>query len=248
MRIMLTVAYDGTNYSGWQCQTNAEAIQDVLNRALSDLFGQEIKTAGASRTDTGVHAEGNVAVFDVETRIAPSKIAYALNARLPQDIRIMKSSQVPENFHPRHQRTIKTYEYHILNRTFPDPLRRNSEVHFYYPLDEKKMNAAAGYLCGEHDFASFCASGFSGKTTVRTIYEAKVWREGDRITFSVTGNGFLYNMVRILAGTLIEIGEGKYSPEKMQEIIEARDRSLAGPTALARGLVLLKIEYPDADE
>ncbi len=245
-RIRLIVEYDGTNYSGWQSQTNAPAVQDVLEASLFDLFGHEIHTLGASRTDAGVHALGNVAVFDIVTRIAPSKIAFALNSRLPQDIRILSSEQVSDSFHPRYQRTVKTYEYHILNRTFPDPLRRNTEVHFHYPLNEKSMDAAAQFIIGEHDFASFCAAGFSSKTTVRTIYAANVRRTGDRIVFSVTGNGFLYNMVRILAGTLLEIGEGKYPPEKMKDILEACDRHAAGPTAVAKGLVLVKIEYPDA--
>ena len=248
MRIKLTIAYDGTAYGGYQSQTNTVAVQDVLEKAIEDLFGRKIRTMGASRTDTGVHAEGNVACFDVDTRIAPGKIAFALNARLPEDIRVLESREVPADFHPRFQRTVKTYEYRIINRTFPDPLTRHFEFHYYYALDEKKMNEAAQYILGEHDFASFAASGFSSKTTVRNIYTAEVVREGDRITFRITGNGFLYNMVRILAGTLIEIGAGKYPPEKMQEILNARDRAAAGPTAVARGLVLKKIEYPDEDQ
>ncbi len=245
MRIKLTIAYDGTNYHGYQSQVNGAAVQDVLEQALADLFGHPIRTMGASRTDTGVHALGNVAVFDIETRIAPSKIAFALNARLPEDIRILDSCRVADDFHPRFQSTIKTYEYRMLNRRFPDPLTRNMENHVYYALDEKKMDEAAKRIIGEHDFASFAAAGFSSKTTVRTIYEAEVRREGDRVIFSVTGNGFLYNMVRILAGTLIEIGTGKYPPEKMSEILEARDRSAAGPTAISKGLVLKEIRYPD---
>ena len=245
MRIKLTIAYDGTDYHGFQSQVNGIAIQDVIEEVLADLFHEPIRIKSASRTDTGVHAEGNVAVFDVETRITPSKIALALNARLPEDIRIVDSVQVPDDFHPRFQETVKTYEYRILNRKFPDPMMRNLENHIYYPLDAEKMNRAAGYLVGEHDFASFCSSGFSSKTTVRTIYRAEVIRRGDRISFFITGNGFLYNMVRILAGTLIEIGEGKYPPEEMEKILAARDRSCAGQTALAKGLVLKEIRYPE---
>ena len=161
MRIKLTVAYDGTNYVGYQSQTNGVAIQDVLDQAISDLFGQPIRSMSASRTDTGVHAAGNVAVFDIETRIDPSKIAFALNARLPEDIRVTHSEQVADDFHPRFQKTVKTYEYTILNRTHPDPVRRNTELHIYGPLDENKMAAAASALLGEHDFASFCAAGSS---------------------------------------------------------------------------------------
>lgn len=248
MRVKLTVAYDGTNYVGWQSQVNGIAIQDVVNQALSGLFGKEMKTIGASRTDTGVHAEGNVAVFDVETRIEVSKIAFALNARLPEDIRIVESKQVPDDFHPRFQKTVKTYEYHILNRTFPDPLLRLYAMHYYYPLDAGKMNEAAACLVGEHDFASFCASGFSGKTTVRTIYRADVRREDDLIIFTIVGNGFLYNMVRIISGTLIQAGSGEIQPGEMKQILEAHDRSAAGPTAIPKGLVLKKIEYPEAEE
>ena len=221
MRVKLTVAYDGTNYHGYQSQVNGASVQDVLEEAIEGLFGQKIRTMGASRTD--------------------------LNSRLPQDVRIMDSCQVADTFHPRFQTTVKTYRYHILNRRFPDPLTRNTEMHYYYPLDEEKMNEAAAFLVGEHDFASFAASGFSAKTTVRTIYRAEVVRTGDRVVFTVTGNGFLYNMVRIIAGTLLEIGGGKYPPQKMKDILEAKDRAAAGPTAIAKGLVLERIEYPEAE-
>ena len=247
MRIRLRLAYDGTAYNGFQCQSNGVAVQDVLNRALHELFGHPVKTMGASRTDTGVHARDNVAAFDVETRIAPDKISYALNARLPEDIRVVSSDRVPDDWHPRFQDTIKTYEYHIINRRHPDPLTRNTEMHYYYPLDEIAMNRAASYFVGEHDFASFCASGYSSSTTVRRILRSEVVRDGDRIIFYITGTGFLYNMVRIIAGTLIEIGAGKYPPETIPEILEAKDRSKAGPTAVAKGLVLAEIRYP-ADE
>ena len=248
MRVKLTVAYDGTNYHGYQSQVNGAAVQDVLEDAIEHLFGERIRTMGASRTDAGVHALGNVVCFDVESRIDPTKIAFALNARLPEDIRIMDSCKVPESFHPRFQDTVKTYEYHVINRKFPDPLARNTEMHYYYPLDADRMNTAAGMLVGEHDFASFAASGFSSKTTVRTIYEASVIRTGDRVTFRITGNGFLYNMVRIIAGTLLEIGGGRYSPEHMKEVLEAKDRSAAGPTAIAKGLVLSEIRYPEYED
>ena len=243
MRIRLTIAYDGTAYSGFQCQINATAIQDILNGALSDLFGQEIRTIGASRTDAGVHARGNVAVFDADTKIAPGKIAYALNARLPEDIRIVLSEEVPDTFHPRYTACEKTYTYKILNRRMPDPLLRLYTYHYYYPLDAVKMDRAAAYLVGEHDFASFCAAGFSGKSTVRTIYRSDVRKEGDLLTYTVRGNGFLYNMVRIIAGTLIRIGGSDAPAEDMLRILEGRDRSLAGDTALAKGLTLEEIRY-----
>ena len=245
MRVKLTIAYDGTNYQGYQSQANGPTVQDALEDAIEALLGKRIRTMGASRTDTGVHALGNVACFDTDTKIPADKLSYALNARLPEDIRVLDSCTVPDDFHPRFQNTIKTYEYHILNRRFADPLRRNTEMHYYYPLDAEKMDEAAQMLLGEHDFASFAASGYSSKTTVRTIYAANVTRDGDRVTFRITGNGFLYNMVRILAGTLLEIGGGKYPPGQMREILEARDRQAAGPTAIPRGLVLVEIRYPD---
>lgn len=247
MRVKLTVAYDGTAYVGWQSQVNGVAVQDVLNEAVSDLCGTPVKTLGASRTDTGVHAEGNVAVFDADLYMDPSKIAFALNSRLPEDIRIVRSRQVADDFHPRFQKTVKTYEYHILNRTHPDPVGRLYEYHVYGSLDDREMDKAARFLIGEQDFAAFCAAGSSAKTTVRTIYDAKVRRQGDRVIFSVTGNGFLYNMVRILAGTLIYIGQGRMPAEAMKTIIEGRSRKNAGPTAPARGLVLKKIVYPEED-
>ncbi|MDO4478780.1 MAG: tRNA pseudouridine(38-40) synthase TruA [Lachnospiraceae bacterium] len=246
MRVKLTVAYDGSAYVGYQSQTNGTAIQDVLEEALTDLFKKPIRTMNASRTDTGVHALGNVSVFDVETRIPADKLAFALNMRLPEDIRVTASEAVSEDFHPRFQRTVKTYEYTILNRTHPDPTRRLYEWHVYGPLDVTKMDRAAQCLIGEHDFASFCAAGSSAKTTVRRIYDASVRREGDRVIFRITGAGFLYNMVRILAGTLVAIGKGQMAEDAMPKILEARQRSAAGNTALAKGLCLMKISYPDA--
>ena len=243
MRILLQIAYDGTNYSGFQSQTNAVAIQDVLEDALSDLFGKKIRTAGASRTDTGVHARSNYAAFDVDTRIAPSKIAFALNARLPEDIRIMRSVEVSKDFHPRFSPCEKTYCYRIYNARFPDPLLRLYTLHYYYDLDAEKMNEAASYLVGPHDFASFCSAGYTGRSTVRTLYSSVVERDGDLITYTVTGDGFLYNMIRIIAGTLIRIGGSDLPAEEMLRVLEARDRAQAGDTALAKGLTLENIAY-----
>ncbi len=248
MRIKLTVAYDGTAYVGYQSQTNGVAIQDVLEEALAKLFERPIRTMSASRTDTGVHAEGNVAVFDVETRIEAGKIAYALNTYLPEDIRIVKSEEVPDDFHPRFQETVKTYEYRILNRAMPDPLLRLYAMHYYYPLDADAMHKAAQALIGEHDFSAFCAAGNSTKTTVRKIYRADVVRDGDLITFTITGNGFLYNMVRIIAGTLIEIGSGRCDASEMEEILASGKRERAGATAIAKGLTLKEIRYPEWEE
>lgn len=244
-RIFLEIAYDGTNYSGWQVQNNAVSIQETIDKALSEWLGEEIHTIGASRTDAGVHARGNVAVFDTESLIPADKFAFGLNARLPEDISIQESFEVPAEFHPRFTETIKTYEYKILNRKFPDPTRRNDSLFYYGKLNVDAMNEAASYLVGPHDFKSFCAVNHDAKTTVRTIYSAMVDKDGDLITFEITGNGFLYNMVRIIAGTLIEVGKGKLKPEDIKMIMESRDRQKAGPTAPAHGLTLVEIEYPE---
>lgn len=242
-RIGLIVAYDGTNYCGWQVQPNGITIQGELNRCLSELLGEEIETIGASRTDAGVHAMGNVAVFDTETRMPGEKISYALNQRLPEDIRIQLSEEMPMDFHPRYCDSVKTYEYRILNRRFQIPTERLYSYFYHYKLDEKKMREATSYLIGRHDFASFCGAGAQVKSTVRTIRSVEVERFGDMVTIRISGEGFLYNMVRIIAGTLIEIGNGQYPPERMQEILDARDREWAGPTAPAKGLTLLGIQY-----
>lgn len=242
-RVKLTVAYDGTNYCGWQVQPNGITIQEVLNQCLSEFTGEKIETIGASRTDAGVHALGNVAVFDTEMRMPGDKFSFALNQRLPEDIRIQKSEEVDVNFHPRYIKSQKTYEYRILNRRFPIPTERFYSHFTYIPLDIEKMRKAAEYLVGKHDFKSFCGTGAQVKTTVRTVKEIQIEKNEDRITIRITGEGFLYNMVRIIAGTLMDIGGGLYPPEKMQEILEAKDRKKAGPTAPARGLTLMEIQY-----
>lgn len=243
-RVKLTVAYDGTNYCGWQVQPNGISVQEVLNRELSQLLKEEIHTIGASRTDAGVHALGNVAVFDTENRMPADRISLALNTRLPQDIRIQESREVPAEFHPRFCETRKTYEYRILNRKFPDPTRRLYSYFYYYPLDVDRMRKAAQYLIGEHDFKSFCTAKPETENTVRRIEALDIDRANDLITIRIRGNGFLYNMVRIIAGTLIRVGGGFFEPEHVREILEARDRSMAGETARPEGLTLVKIEYP----
>jgi tRNA pseudouridine38-40 synthase len=247
-RIMLTVAYDGTAYCGWQVQPNGLAVQEVLESALRDLLGKDTPTIGASRTDAGVHARGNVAVFDTEARMRGDRFAFALNTHLPEDIRIQGSREVPPEFHPRFTSTVKTYEYKILNRTFPDPLRRRDSLFCYGNLDLDAMGQAAACLVGTHDFQSFAASHGAAENTVRTIYDICLRKEEDMIRLRITGNGFLYNMVRIIAGTLLEVGKGSIRPEQMEDILEARDRSQAGPTARACGLTLLEIRYPEWEE
>lgn len=243
MRVRLIVAYEGTNYCGWQVQPNGITIEEILNRELTLLLKEEIKIVGASRTDSGVHSLGNVAVFDTRSRIPAEKISFALNQKLPDDIVIQKSEQVSDVFHPRYTNSIKTYEYKILNRTFPLPLERRDSLFVYRKLDPEKMNQAARLLEGEHDFKSFCAVNSQVKTTVRTIYSCTVVKTVDTLILRVKGNGFLYNMVRIIAGTLMDIGMGVMEPNGIKEILEAKNRECAGPTAPAHGLTMIGVDY-----
>lgn len=245
MRVKLVVAYDGTNYCGWQIQPNGITIEEMLNKHLSELLGEHIVVTGASRTDAGVHSMGNVAVFDTNTKMPAEKISFALNQRLPEDIVVQDSCQVPEDFHPRFSKSVKTYEYKILNRRFRLPLERNTSYFYHYPLDVAKMQQAAVYLVGEHDFTSFSSVHAQTNTFVRTIYSLDVSKDGDMISIRITGNGFLYNMVRIIAGTLIQVGAGMIEPEYMEAILAGKDRELAGPTAPAHGLTMVGIAYEE---
>lgn len=269
---MLTVAFDGTNYSGWQIQPNKETIEGVLNRELSRLLNEEIKVVGASRTDSGVHAEGAVCVFETESKIPGDKFSYAINQTLPEDIRIRNSKEVDITFHPRRVNSRKTYRYRIRHDEFPNPLDARYSYHVYTKLDIEAMRKACEFIKGKHDFKSFCSVHTDVDTTVRTVYDVHIdvtpdkkllqmsglmksagesgaMRSGGEsaagrirpeiIDIYVTGNGFLYNMVRIIAGTLIEVGQGKIKPEEIPAIIEACDREKAGPTAPAKGLTLI---------
>lgn len=242
-RVRLVVAYDGTNYCGWQLQKNGETIEGVLNRELTALLKEPIAVIGASRTDAGVHSLGNVAVFDTENRMPADKICLAVNQSLPEDIRVQSSEEVPLSWHPRKANCTKTYEYRILNRRIPLPTQRLYAYFCYYPLDVDKMRRAADFLKGEHDFKSFCTAKSHVEDTVRTIYRLDVDKDGECIVIRVSGSGFLYNMVRIMAGTLMEVGKGTYPPERVAEILAARDRRLAGQTAPASGLTLVGMEY-----
>lgn len=244
-RIRLIISYDGTNYCGWQVQINGITVEEVINKTLSELLKEKVEVIGASRTDSGVHAMGNIAVFDTETKIPAEKISFALNQRLPDDIRIQKSEEVDIDFHPRYCDSTKTYEYKILNRKFPDPLVRLYTHFVYIPLNIELMKEAAGYIVGEHDFASFCSSGSQVKTTVRTIYSLDIKKENDIISIKISGNGFLYNMVRIIVGTLMKVGLKVYPPNHVKEIMDSKDRYMAGPKAPAKGLTLLEIDYKE---
>ena len=304
-RILLSVAYDGTDYAGFQAQkSGVPTIEGELNRALTELTGVPVEVIGASRTDSGVHARCNLAVFDTESRIPPEKFAHAINVRLPDQICVQTSMEVPADFHPRRCSTVKTYEYRIWNAQMPDPMRRLYTYFSRYRFDIDKMREAAAYLVGEHDFKSFCSTYTSAKTTVREVLAVEVEeilpgcetalpgsetalpgsetalpgseialtgsdialtdsenvsdshsdagpgsdsvssaaRMPREIVIRVTGRGFLYNMVRIIAGTLIEVGRGAKTPDQIPGILNACDRRAAGPTAPACGLTLVRYE------
>lgn len=243
--IMLTVAYDGANYHGFAFQENTVTIEGTLKKAIDALTGEDVEVIGASRTDAGVHAYGNIVVFKTMSTIPAESFAPALNSKLPDDIRVMESAEVPIDFHPRKCLSEKTYEYRILNTRIPIPTRRLYTCHCSYQLDEKKMNEAAGYFVGEHDFSSFCAAGSQAISHVRNIISCEVFRHGDEVVIRIVGNGFLYNMVRIIAGTLMDIGRGKGNPEDIEKMLEAKDRATAGPTAPPQGLFLIKYSFPE---
>jgi len=242
-RIKLIVSYDGTNYCGWQIQPNGITIEAVLNQKLRRLTGEPISVIGASRTDSGVHAYGNVAVFDTAGTIPADKFAPALNQQLPDDIVIVKSEEVPQDWHPRYQKSWKTYEYHIINSSIPIPTRRLTNYFVSFDLDVEKMREGAAHLIGEHDFVSFCSIKTSAENTIRIITDLDITANGNEITIRIRGNGFLYNMVRIIVGTLVRVGRGYYGPEKVKELLDAKERTAAAVTAPAQGLILVGIEY-----
>ena len=241
-RIMLTVAYDGTDFHGWQVQPGVRTVEGELNTCLSELLGAEVQVIGASRTDAGVHALGNLAVFDTESNIPAEKFAYALNCKLPSDVKVQKSEEVAADFHPRKCDSVKTYEYHIDSGEFPMPINSRYAYYTYHTPDVELMREAAKYIVGEHDFKSFCSVHTQAETTVRTVYAVDVEQTGREIVIRVSGSGFLYNMVRIIAGTLLEAGMGKFEPSKVAWMIEQCDRTVAGPTLPPEGLRLCRIE------
>ena len=242
-RFRLYVEYDGTDYCGWQRQINGPSVQQVLEEALCRLTGETIAVTGSSRTDAGVHAYGLCAHFDSATRIPPQKIAFALNTMLPPDIRIRESAAAPEGFHARYSAAGKVYRYSFYNSRHDCAIGRQFMAHVPLPLDVELMNREAQALCGTHDFEAFAASGSVVKSTVRTIYRVQVTASGDDVTLLVLGDGFLYNMVRIIAGTLMEVGTGKRDMGAIAKAIETRDRLALGQTAPAKGLTLMRVLY-----
>ena len=245
-RILLTVEYDGTNYAGWQRQINGLAVQQVLEEALQKATKERIVVTGASRTDAGVHALGQAVHFDTESRIPPEKYPFVLNTMLPRDIRVHTGREVPEGFHARFMTCGKRYTYRIVNSRHASAIRRNTHVHVPLPLDLAPMQEAAKQLLGTHDYAAFQAAGGTAKTTIRTITSAELVQQGDEIILTVEGDAFLYNMVRIIAGTLIEIGLGRRSVNAFTEAYETLDRLSLGVTAPPQGLELTRVYYPEA--
>ena len=241
--IKLTIEYDGKDFNGWQKQPNKLNIQGTIEQAIKSITGEDVELNASGRTDAGVHALGQVANFKTNSQIPIDKMAIAINSRLKKSIVIKKAEEVDERFHSRLSCKRKTYRYVINNSPEGTAIYRYLETHIPQKLDLQKMQEAIKYFVGEHDFKAFKASGTSSKNSVRTIYDAKVEQKDDRIYIELTGNGFLYNMVRIIAGTLVDVGLGKIEPERIKEIIELRKREFAGKTLPPNGLYLLKVVY-----
>lgn len=241
--IKLTISYDGTGYSGWQSQTNGRGVQSELEEAIEKAFGEKRRVAGASRTDAGVHAKGQVVDFKLSAPIPPERIPHALNAALPATIAVIKAEKVPPSFNSQHNAKVKSYRYHVVISAQRDPFGDRYSWRLQYGLNVPLMRKEAKVLVGKHDFKSFQASDTRERSSVRTIYKLDVKKKWNTIVFDIAANGFLYNMVRNIVGTLVDIGRG-YSPQgSMEKILAAKDRRLAGPTAPARGLFLVEVKY-----
>lgn len=242
--IKLIIEYDGTNYSGWQKQNNgSRTLQQTIENSIKEITKEDIELIGCSRTDAGVHARGFVANFLTSSRVPSDKFKYAINSKLPDDIIILDSNEVDLEFHSRYNCKSKRYIYKLLNRQWPSPIERNYTYHIKDALNITDMDEAARYFIGTHDFSSFKNVGSSVKTSVRTIIESKVYKQDEIVCFSITGDGFLYNMVRIITGTLIEVGIGKRSPKDIKVILDAKDRQRAGRLVPAMGLYLDRVFY-----
>ncbi len=241
--VKLTIEYDGTNYCGWQKQNNEKTIQEEIEKAIYKAVGEIVEVIGSSRTDAGVHARKMVANFKTNATIPFDKFKYAINDKLPDDIAIIESEEVSEDFHARYDSKGKTYCYSIINRQQKPAIGRNYVYHFKWDLDIEKMREACKYFIGKHDFKAFRSLGSSVKTTERTIKELYIESEGEKINIFITADGFLYNMVRIIVGTLLKVGRGKIPIEDIEKIILLGDRKKAGPCVPAQGLILEKVYY-----
>jgi len=243
--IKLTLEYDGTKYHGWQSQKNANTVQQTLEYAIEQITGVRPKLVGSSRTDAGVHAKRYVCNFKSETTVPAERLPIALNTHLPKEVVCLDAQDVDMSFDARFSAKKKCYTYYILNSKYRDAFLADYSWHFPYKLDIDKMKKAANAFLGEHDFIGFAASGFTVKTTVREIYSLEIDKTDDLIKITVIGNGFLYNMVRIIAGTLAFVGTGKINADDMEEIIKSKDRKRAGITAPAQGLFLTEVYYDE---
>jgi len=243
MRLLLTLRYDGTDYHGWQVQPNGITVQETLQNAIESVTGVRSGVIGCSRTDAGVHADGFCCTFDTESGLRGEKMIAALNAYLPDDVAVYRCEEVDETFHPRYQSRGKQYVYRVWNALHRNPFWERYAVHQRRTLDVEKLHQAAQRFVGTHDFAAFCAAGSSVTDTVRTITAFSVKRDGDMVTFSVTANGFLYNMVRIMVGTLLDIDFGKRTPDSIEQALTLKQREIAGSTAPAKGLCLKEVYY-----
>lgn len=242
--IKLVIEYDGKEFNGWQKQPNKLNIQGTIEKAIETITNEKVDLMASGRTDKGVHALGQVANFKTNSDLPIEKMAIAINANLKKSIRILSAEDVEENFHSRLTCKKKTYRYIINNTKYGTAIYRNLETHISIKLDVKKMKEAVKYFEGEHDFSAFKASGTSSKSSVRIIYKAEVKQmPNDRIYIELTGNGFLYNMVRIIAGTLVEVGLGKIKPDEIENIIKSKKRENAGKTLPPEGLYLVNVEY-----
>ena len=241
--IKLVIEYDGKNFGGWQKQPNKLNIQGEIEKAIEEITGEEVELNASGRTDAGVHSLGQTANFKTNSTIEISKIPVAINSKLKQSIRVISAEEVDERFHARYSCTGKKYRYIINNSKYGSAIYRDFEYHMPIKLNVEDMKKAIKHFEGEHDFKGFKASGTSSKSSVRTIYSAKVIVDGDRISLELEGNGFLYNMVRIISGTIVDVGLGKVKPEEIPEIIESKDRTRAGKTLPPQGLYLVEVYY-----
>ncbi len=241
--IKLIIQYDGTAYHGWQTQKNAVSVQETVEKALKKLLQEDVRVTGCGRTDTGVHAKRYVCNFFSNSTIPEEKFPDAVNSYLPPDIVCLEAEEADKDFDSRYSAKKKTYSYYINNSKFPNAFLKNYTWHFKYKLDTDKMKEAAKAFLGTHDFIGFAASGFTVKTTVRTVYSLDIEKQGDIIAIHITGDGFLYNMVRIIAGTLAFVGTGKIDAKDMRDIIDSKERKRAGITAPGEGLFLSEVYY-----
>ena len=241
--IKLTIEYDGKEFNGWQKQPNKLNIQGEIERAIEEITGEQVDLYGSGRTDARVHSLGQVANFKTNSKLPIEKVAIAINSKLKKSIRIKKAEEVSENFHSRYNCHKKKYRYIINNSSQGSAIYRGLEYHVSQKLNADEMKKAIKFFEGEHDFKAFKSSGTSSKSSIRTIYNAELKQNGERIIIELTGNGFLYNMVRIISGTLLEVGLGNIKAEDIPNIIESKDRKMAGKTLPPHGLYLVEVMY-----